>query len=315
MVYDIALKKGDPGKPAVFFIHGLGMDKRVWESPDDSRILGGRFPVSLLIPGGSEAGAPQTLHTLFHDLSERGYTVIAWSQKRPSAEIAVAVSELRALTVAHREYCRSGIILIGHSRGGLVARAYVKDRDERVLCLITLATPHKGSGMAQWVKYITPLVSVLNPLIPESEKGTLPYAVKRIFDFLRSKAVRELLPDSTFFKDLADGPLKGVYSLSIGGKDPTLFSFYRTVRRKGSGLKARRLFSIPEVLERVIPRRFFPEEMKKGKGDGLVSIESSRLPWADEHYDFDLNHAAILFDDRVRRRVAEALEKTGSDFA
>ena len=48
--------------------------------------------------------------------------------------------------------------------------------------------------------------------------------------------------------------------------------------------------------------------MKKGRGDGLVSAESSEIPWAQEHHNFELNHAQILFDEGVRGLLAKIIE-------
>lgn len=335
MDYDLTMIRGDADKPAVVFVHGLGMDKNIWVSPDESRILGGSIPVGLLVApepelqlkGTGERGEarrisfgeiPRNLTTLFHDFRNCGYTVIAWSQKRPSAEIEVAVAELREILSLFGKYCRSGIILIGHSRGGLVARAYLKEGDERVSALVTLATPHKGSEMAQWARHLTPLISVVNPLLSGSEKGTLKHTVERIFDFLQSTAVREILPDSQFFRTLDDRKIEGVYYLSAGGDAPSLFSVYRRVadraqddNRKKCIARTQKVFSVPDVLEKILPERVFPDEMKPGRGDGLVSVKSSKIQWADEHHVFEVNHAGILFNGRVRMRVMESLKKLG----
>jgi pimeloyl-ACP methyl ester carboxylesterase len=328
MRYDTTLIRGDVGNPAIVFVHGLGMDKHIWDSPDESRILGGRFPVGLLVREEPKSEADVDEHsvtkrlsfgrhqkhltTLFHDLKKQGFPLLAWSQQRPSAEIAIAVSELRDLLATHKDYCRQGIILVGHSRGGLVARKYVASGDERVRGLLTLATPHRGSRMAQWVGYLSPLASLLNPLLSETEKGTLLYTVKRIAEFLSSKAVKELLPDSLFFKSLEDGEVDGVYYCSVGGNDPTLFSLYMTVMgkvqdsgRRRTVVKSKEIFSVPEVFEKLLPEKLFPEEMKKGRGDGLVSLESSMLPWAHQRHAFAVNHAEILFDEEVRARAKD----------
>jgi pimeloyl-ACP methyl ester carboxylesterase len=336
MDYDITAIKGERGKPAAFFVHGLGMDKKIWESPDDSKILGGQFPIGLILAkkpaahvkdsdehpeisaGLSLGDLPRNLSTLFHILRDSGYTVITWSQKRPSARISVSVSELRDVVALHRKLCDAGIILIGHSRGGLVARAYVRDTDMPVRALITLATPHRGSNLARWIKYVTPLVTLLDPLLSDSEKGTLRHTARRILDFLQSAAAKEFLPDSRFFKTLDDGPLNGIYYQSAGGSDPTLLTVYRTAVervRYGDGerfaTRTRKLLSVPDVFERIIPERFFPDEMKKGKGDGLVSADSSALPWADDHVIYEVNHAAILFDERAKAGVMKALKEIG----
>lgn len=334
MDYDETVVRGGAGRPAVFFVHGLGMDKNMWVAPSESRIMGGSLPLSFVlaseprsrpvkdtkeeddVPKGLSIGdPPRRLATLFHSLRDFGYTVITWSQRRPVAEIKVAVSELRAMITKYAKFCEAGIILIGHSRGGLVAREYLRGGDKRVRALITLATPHKGSSMASWVKYMTPLTSAISPLLSEAERGTLKHSVRRIFDFLESAAVREILPGSHFFEALDDGRLEGIYYLSAGGDNPTLFSVYRRAVEKvkyGDGVKsvlrARRVFSVPDIFERIIPKRFYPDEMKRGKGDGLVSVESSRIPWTDNHFVFEVNHAKILFDERVKSIVVKAIK-------
>jgi pimeloyl-ACP methyl ester carboxylesterase len=44
------------------------------------------------------------------------------------------------------------VVLVGHSLGGLVARAYLRDPSGagRVAKLITLGSPHHGSALARW---------------------------------------------------------------------------------------------------------------------------------------------------------------------
>ncbi len=279
-------------KPAVIFIHGLGMDKDIWVNPGSSRILGGMFPLSILI-SRNEGEQSEDIQTLFDDLKLRDYSVITWSQKRPAGPIDSAVPELREIVRMARKVTKSGIILVGHSRGGLVARKYLTEKDKSVRGLITICTPHDGSSVARIAKYVSPLVSVVAPFIPSGEKGSLSFAVKRISEFLKSRSLKELLPGSNFFTSLHDKPLDGVYYGSLGGTNPTLFSIYD--------------FSFPDVLEGVMPENFYPEEMKKNRGDGLVSAESSRMPWSHEHYNFAFNHAEILFNKDVRNILCDII--------
>ncbi len=189
----------------------------------------------------------------------------------------------------------AGIVLIGHSRGGLIGRKYLMDKKRTIKGLITIATPHGGSSVAGIAKYLSPLVSTLNPLLPDGDKGTLFFSIKRIFDFLKSSALKELLPESNFFVKLKDGPSEGIYYASVGGTNPTLFTF--------------RNLSFPDAFERIIPNNLYPEEMKKGKGDGLVSAESAVIPWGEEHHNFNRNHAEILFDESVRNLLVRIIER------
>ena len=274
MKLDIASYHGSIDKPAIVFIHGLGMDKNIWVNPSESRILGGMFPLKILLDKKNTVENVEKIQTLFDDLRQRDYSVITWSQKRPAGPIDSAVKELHEIIIEARKMTNAGIILIGHSRGGLIARKYLFKQDKSVRGLITISTPHKGSSVAKIAKYLSPFVSMINPLVPNGDKGTLSFSIKRILDFLKSRALKELLPDSSFFKSIKDGPIDGVHYGSVGGTKPTLFNLYN--------------MSFPDIFEKVIPENLYPEEMKMGKGDGLVSAESSKIPWSHEHYNFGL---------------------------
>lgn len=124
MDLDIVSYPGSPEKPAIVFIHGLGMDKNIWVAPSKSRILGGIFPLKVLV-GRYVSGKPRVLHTLFHDLKNRHYPVITWSQKRTAGPILSVIPELTAIIRIARGMTAEGIILVGHSRGGLIGRQYL----------------------------------------------------------------------------------------------------------------------------------------------------------------------------------------------
>ena len=191
---------------------------------------------------------------------------------------------------------QTGTILLGHSRGGLIARKYLSTTgDTSVKALLTIAAPHKGSSIAGISRYVAPLVSLIDPFIPAGHRGSRSFAVKRTMDFLRSRALKELLPDSSFFRTMDDGPMAGVYYASAGGTNPTLFKISD--------------YSFTDMFEKVIPAQLYPEELKQGRGDGLVSAESSRLSWANEHYMFECNHAEILFDEAVREKMVRIIER------
>jgi pimeloyl-ACP methyl ester carboxylesterase len=336
MNLDTIFYKGCVDKPAVIFIHGLGMDKDIWVNPSNSYILGGRFPIKSIlgkrpsakdfglfrdmpgenVPKFSTGEQPGNIQTLFDDLRFKGYTVITWSQERPAGPIESVDLELKEIVKILKKMTKAGIILIGHSRGGLIGRKHLLKKDRAIRGLITISTPHKGSSIARIANYLSPLVSLIKPLFTGSNKGTLSFAIKRIFEFLKSKALKELLPESNFFKSLKDGPSDRVHYISVGGTNPTLFRFYRwkwNPVREGEFqrwfLMPEELFSIPDIFGKVIPENLYPEEMKKGKGDGLVSAESSNIPWYNVHYNFELNHAEVLFDEGVRNMLLKEIER------
>jgi pimeloyl-ACP methyl ester carboxylesterase len=340
MNLDIALHKGSVEKPAIVFIHGLGMDKDIWVNPSKSRILGGRLPLNIFlrerppvrdfgisrdkpkkeIPELSTGVQPKCLETLFNDLKLKKYPVITWSQRRPSGPIDSVAAELEEIMKLAKELTKAGIILVGHSRGGLIGRKYLFQKKESLVKgLLTISSPHQGSSIAKLACYLKPLASFISPLFSNADKGTLSSSVKHVLDFLKSKALKELLPKSPFLKSLRDGPLDWIYYISLGGTKPSLMSLYRWRWNSVSEEKSLRwflnpeeLFSIPEIFQKVIPDRFYPDEIAEGKGDGLVSAESSKIPWCNEHYNFNLNHAQMLFDKGVRDLLVKTIEGISS---
>jgi pimeloyl-ACP methyl ester carboxylesterase len=284
---DIRFREGDRRYPLAVFIHGLGVTADFWTDPSRAKVLGGKYPLGILLP---EEVEPLTSYS---DLSRVGFSVLTWSQSRPAGPIQTAVAELRGILEEYAHYARNGILLICHSRGGLVGRKYLEDCDSRLRLALTIATPHKGTSMAKWAAFISPLTSALKQAIDKFERGETDTALRRILRFLQSEGLRELLPGSAFYAGLKDVKRKDIRYLSIGGTDPDL-------------LKAVAV-PLPELLMKIIPEKIFPEEMRDGRGDGLVTAASSVLPYGDVHNNFHLNHAALLFDRGVRDFIADTV--------
>lgn len=278
---NLTITHGESGMPWVVFIHGLGVGKEIWESPSKARILGGLFPVTAIMREKSE------LKTLYHDLAARGYNLVAWSQQRPASGIQKAVGELNdVLRVLQGKKAARGFILVGHSRGGLVARKYLEAPDFPILGYVSVSTPHQGSTLARWAEFISPAVGFLKPLAKSTGGGAFGVAVRRISSFIGSVAVRELLPGSKFLSSLKR-PALDCPSVSVGGTSPRLFSLMG-------------VFTFPQGIQRLLPDKALPDELKEGKGDGLVSARSARYPYAPEHKDFPVNHMEVVFDRKAR---------------
>jgi pimeloyl-ACP methyl ester carboxylesterase len=291
MIPEIVFHEGERQKPLVVFIHGMGMNVRVWSEPSEARILGGKYPLRVLL--GECTGK---LETSFADLKARGYHLLSWSQTRPVGPVAAAVAELGGLMEAYRKFSGNGTIFVCHSRGGLIARKYLESQSASVRGLITLATPHHGTSMARWAAYVSPLTGVANRVLTGLGKKEVDSALRRILGFLGSSGLRELLPDSRFLRELSDTRLKWVGYVSAGGTNPDLL---RAVS-----------VSLPGILSAVVPEIIIPEEMREGRGDGLVSASSSVLPCGDSHRNFHVNHGSILCDAGVRRYVLESVRRS-----
>jgi pimeloyl-ACP methyl ester carboxylesterase len=334
---DITYHIGKKERPAILFIHGLAIDKAIWINPSECTMFSGLLPITALLsirppeqdfgvsrrrpgpvfPGLTTGSYPETLTTLFDDILSSGYTVATWSQKRPVGEIDAAVIELGEVINYVSAQHKNSIILVGHSRGGLIARKYLMHGDDRVKGLVTVSTPHQGSSIARLAVYLSPLAPLIAPLLTQVKtRGMLKKALKRTHDLLASKAANELLPDSDFFRSLHDTKLKNVRYMTIGGTNPALFSVYRWKwKTSGTGEKKKWLLcpetilSVPDIFEKIIPKKIYPLELKKNRGDGIVSAESSSIPWCDNHHLVPCNHAGVLFDKKVRKMVREFIEE------
>lgn len=283
--------EGDPAKPAFVFAPGLGMDSSFWAAPSEARVLGGLYPL------GRIYGNPR-LRTLYHDLVDLGHTVVTWGPRRPVGPIAEVVAELHEVVGQTPGAREAGVVLVGHSRGGLAVRMALMgllDKGFPVRALVTIASPHRGSSMARWASMLAPFASFVDQLIPAGERKALSSAIKRALGFLSSPGVTELLPGSELLGSLDENKPGGLYCLSAGGTDPTLW--------KG------RYFSIPGTFERVLPPGTLPAEMTEGKGDCLVTDQSAALPFADEHLTFHKNHIRIILDQDAREEVLKRVSK------
>jgi hypothetical protein len=81
--------------------------------------------------------------------------------------------------------------------------------------------------------------------------------------------------------------------------------FYRLMPASAS--KPKPLFSLLDGLEKILPRPLIPPEIQKGRGDGQVSVESARLPWAESNHLLPVNHAGFLVNTGVQEKVKQIL--------
>jgi len=129
----------------------------------------------------------------------------------------------QVLEQVHRDNPGVPVDLIGHSQGGIIARAMLAYEYEqpdapvpRVANLVTLASPHQGTDVA------TALANIGN-----TTSGNLAqWAVSELHVTpvdLRGPSVRQLAEHSDFLRDLNDRPLPdGVRFTSIGSRGDVL---------------------------------------------------------------------------------------------
>lgn len=318
---DISIHKGLTGKPVVIFIHGLAIDKHIWISPLEIRIFAKSIPLRYLAatrPGASVASKgrtitagdiPETVDSLWSALGDEGYNLVCWSQRRPVGPVSAAVEDLKEVMAKIEElFPDMPVALIGHSRGGLVARKFMETPDRRVRALITIASPHAGSSLSRIGVYLSPLHGAIRNLLPKETHGTVSRIFKRISELVDGDALKELLPGSDFFRQLKDAPSKKVHYLSFGGEKTELITLYK--REKKDGEKSvKEILTIPDSLLKFIPASKIPDEITPGKGDIMVSAESSVLPHASEHYNLQANHFTIMWDRKMIRKIRDLLDR------
>ena len=321
MDLDITIHKGEADRPVVIFIHGLGVDKNFWTNPLETKIFARNIPLKVFAaipprPASINSGkkltmgsVPKKIDTLWTVLRDNGFNLLCWSQKRPGGPINIAVEELdEVMQRARRVFGNGPYALIGHSRGGLIARKYMESELAGIKALITLSTPHGGSSLSRIGKRLSPLSAFLKGMLPKDTHGTFAGVLKNVADLLEGSALKELMPGSDFFRDLRDSAVDGIYYLSFGGTKTELLTLYKW-KKQGDALYPKPLLTIPDSLIKVLPASIMPDELYAGKGDFMVTAESSVLPWAGEHYDLNVNHISIVWNKTVINRVIDLLEK------
>ena len=283
---ELIVREGSPEMPCFVFIHGLGMNQDIWTAPAEARIMGGILPLSILLREFKDPA------TLFHDVSEAGAT---WSQQRPVGPVKEAVRELDLVLEEAEKLPCPEIVLVGHSRGGLIARAasaFRKDTlNPRVRGLVTICSPHGGSGLAHWTTMLGPSARALKARLPEGARSAILQALGRALGFVSSTGAEELLPGSGFLRSLPEDLPEGVACYSAGGTDPSLLQVS--------------WLSITEGVAKLLPEGAVPDELRKGRGDGLVTAKSSIHPQALKHMDFECNHLSVLVDPIVKKTFME----------
>lgn len=321
MTLDITIHKGRADKPVVIFVHGLGTDKSIWINPLETKIFANNIPLkyfaairpkatSKLQKGKITAGEiPDSVDSLWPILKGKGYNLACWTQSRPVGPINAAVNDLKKIMLqVKRVFPERPIALIGHSRGGLIARKYMELKSPQIKALITIASPHDGSSLSKIGKYLPFLSGVISNILPRETHGTISTVLKRIIDLIDGNALKELMPGAEFFKHLKDTRSEKIHYLSFGGLQTEILNIYKWEKR-GTSFYPDKLLTIPDSLLKFIPALAVPDEITSGKGDIMVTADSSVLPWASEHYNVKANHFTILWDRKVIKKTLGILQK------
>jgi pimeloyl-ACP methyl ester carboxylesterase len=311
MKQDYSLHTGKPEKGVVILIHGFGMNEDFWINPEKCLVLGGLAPLTIFLADTFEntdktisfGSVNPHIRGLWQCLEAADFSLIAWSQSQPLGPIQIAIDELQiVLDIARSKWPGKPIYIIGHSRGGLVARRLLQQNSTSdIEGLVTICSPHSGTSMAKFAQYLKPAGALLQKVMPRNAKATLTKALGRLALFLQSPAIAELTPEAEFIASIQQ-PLPGkLRFLSFGGTSPALFQ--ALVKLPAS---KHRIVKFPGLLSEIIPAGHFPGELTPGLGDGLVAAASARLP-GSQHYDFPVNHVRAAYESKIHELILDFL--------
>jgi pimeloyl-ACP methyl ester carboxylesterase len=364
-------------KPVVVLLHGLGGDHNDWFNPLQDRNwpydhrrgprgldLGvhrkppiGKLPgietklyMSPRMASNSRGRDGSDDRSWWNALARAGYPVFTYSQvadlmvpfsRGPIAEFRRFMETLQRDVLDDPAYSSRQVVILGHSRGGLIARAFLgdpqvkNDRSKRfpdVKGLISLSSPHQGSHMALMDDKIIGFLSKVQRAVPK-----LPSDVgNEVIEMLKTKIDNyvgahgdEIEPGSALFRTLeGQEPIRrGVRCISIGGTSPRLVRVYLWTftgdsmipQKSASGklqfhwrakpIEAKGISPIPDGLPLKLLRMDL-DEIMPGRGDGLTADKRCRFPpsfRAEEHLSFSLSHAEELWDPTLQRAIIQRL--------
>jgi pimeloyl-ACP methyl ester carboxylesterase len=245
-------------------------------------------PVVVLIHGYS-AGEDH-LAEFTRVLTTAGYRCGQFLYRNDAAieESAAALDD--ALRTHQQQHPADRLVLLTHSMGGLVARSVIESSaPPRVERLIMVAPPNHGSDLAE-----LPLAGdIWEQVIRAGEWNPVVWLKDGTADGL-NEARQDLKSDSKFLRQLNGRPRNPdvKYTIVLGDAAPLSAD---TVERTQQGLdmlktrsRVARLVS-PRV-ERMLQAS---DELVRGTGDGLVSVESGRLDGVDDVVVLPVTHGAF----------------------
>jgi pimeloyl-ACP methyl ester carboxylesterase len=311
MKLSLKVHSGKAEMPVILLIHGLGMNNYFWLDPEKCYVLGGLAPLTIFLtdkPGKTNntisfGAVDPHIQGLWNCLKTGGFSLASWTQSQPLGRIQVAIDELKtALETVRDKWPGRPVYIIGHSRGGVIARRFLQDENSNNIAgLITICSPLAGSGMAKFSRYLKPAGALLEKIIPAKSRTTLTKALNRLSVFLQSPAIAELEPESDFMASLHKTLPKKIRTLSFGGTSPALF---QVIVRLPTG--NRKVIKFPDLLTGIIPPGHLPRELTPGLGDALVAAESAKLP-GSKHYDFPDNHVKAAYDHEIHAIILDFL--------
>jgi pimeloyl-ACP methyl ester carboxylesterase len=259
-------------------------------------------------------------------LSEHAFPTAVYDQSNASAPIDPAevdelVSVVREITA---ELGESDLVIIAHSRGGLLARKFLKDHAAeapRFRRLITLHSPHQGDRLATLATGLDAGLMSIRSALPQGGQQVFDDATGWLTQLVGTTAFQDFAEASQFLTDLAQGEtaLPGVEYFTFGGTSVRFTRVLSWVYTLGSAFPQWHwppfhhtitLIEVPIVSPVANSVPPFTDEITEGKGDILTAQDKTTLPFA-VHRTNPINHAEALWDPGLQSQVLAILGDAG----
>lgn len=352
---DVTAFAGHFDAPVIVLVHGIGGNAQHWAdpvslNPNDTWLfdLNATPTTGANGLGSSPPYKAGSVTSWTQTLQREGISYVTWSQTRPNDLLQYAADETaavlrmleaRVFTPYDADVATNGgaappLILMCHSRGGLVTRAALKQLGSagvpHLRKVITLCTPHHGSFMPRLADtYNRTLSTAVNfSTLGASLPGPIRHVIQsRLDPLLADLANRvrlallhtfgvlaegpgfdELDPNSAMMTGLAqdEQPLPGVQYYGFGGTRPAFINFYLLEMGRAfhlldtaSPFLVEQLARIPGVADQ------FGGLAELDKGDSAVGPTSSQWPdgYTAPHQLFPVNHMQALIDPAMQTAV------------
>jgi len=314
------------GDVLVVFVHGFAASKYCWLDPDignmgwikdynndpQPRDFGWHaippplyFPVDWTL---SKHIIPPGAHEYLQKMDVEWLT---YSQRSAFGDIKISVKELQDIMDAIRKiYGQRRIIIIAHSRGGLISKRYLDTTPTTdVEKLITFGTPFGGTFLSSIEVFRTPSKVFLTRFRTARKLWDVEEERK-----IENIATKQMAPKSEFLQTMHnDGLRKNIEFINVAGSNSIVSNVYawrwaksslrrqytlaRKMKKKRKQLISedkpmKDWYNLPSnwvihahnwVLEakkifQIYPKIGYPEVMK---GDGAVAVESALLPFPE----------------------------------
>lgn len=330
----IIVTDGDVEKPIILLLHGTGDTRGAWESPEDAP--GRNYDYTAPFRPARDVGWDwypgigvwsfeldpfKDVRSWVELLSMYQFRTARYTQvdrtgllDRPAQELGVVMDTLR------NEFKKDRIVVLTQSRGGLLARKFIKDnfndanRVAAITKVITLHAPHDGSRLANAAASVNSAIQTLRSALPAD---VVDAALGWLEDIVQLPAYQEMTMGGAFLTDLASGEAAlpnaeyhtfggtsvlltrvkcWVYTLSSSLPQWHIPPFHHTITHVEVPVVSPVLDSLPNLTE----------EITEGAGDILTAESRAHLPWSTRRSN-PINHAETYWDPNLQSQVLAIL--------